>query len=370
MFADPNAFSIGSYGEAHYNQDMINGTHQNGKMDFHRLIMFMGYKFNNRIQFFSEIEFEHVKEVYVEQAFINYRFNTLFNFKAGILLIPMGYVNEFHEPTLFNGVERPFVDKYVIPSTWREMGAGFHGIVKRANLKYQLYLVNGFNGFNGSAKLSGSGIRGGRQKGAEATFRTPSLTGKVTYYGLNGLRLGVSGFFGNTESSLYDGLDRNDNAAVAMADSSSVGLSMFAVNAHYNIGNLYLTAVGNITNVARTEAYNEFTGSNVGSQIMGWYGEAAYRISLKAGQEYPKLIPFVRYSEYNTHAAVDRSIDKDYGYSRKVTTGGIGLQTTPGTIFKIDYQYLEKGKENMVSTGNSGFVYDKSILNIGFGYWF
>lgn len=370
MFSDPNAFVFGSYGEAHYNQDIVSNTFQNGNMDLHRVIMFMGYKFNSRLQFFSEIEFEHVKEVYVEQAFLNYQFNSLLNFKAGILLIPMGYVNEFHEPTLFNGVERPFVDKYVIPSTWREMGAGFHGIVKQANIKYQLYMVNGFNGYNGSAKLGGSGIRGGRQKGAKATFRTPSFTGKLTYYGLNGLRLGVSGYYGNSETSMYDGLDRNDNVAIASADSSRVGLSMIGVNAHYSLGNLQLTGVGNITNVSGSNAYNEFTGAALGSQIMGWYGEIAYRFNLRSGKEYPKLIPFVRYSEYDTHSKVDRAINKDHGYSKKVTTAGVGLQLTPGTIFKIDYQYLEKGQKTVVSTGKSGFVYDKSILNVGFGYWF
>ena len=114
LFANPNEFSIGSYGEAHYNQTITENSFSNGKVDLHRVIMYMGYKFNDRLQFFSETEFEHVKEVYVEQAFMNYSYNSLFNIKAGIILIPMGFVNEFHEPTLFNGVERPNVDKYII----------------------------------------------------------------------------------------------------------------------------------------------------------------------------------------------------------------------------------------------------------------
>ncbi|MDG1036117.1 MAG: hypothetical protein P8O87_04680 [Crocinitomicaceae bacterium] len=361
LFSDPNAFAIGSYGEAHYNQDIVEGTYQNGNMDLHRIIMFMGYKFNKNLQFFTEIEFEHVKEVYVEQAFLNYSINSALNLKGGILLIPMGYVNEFHEPTLFNGVERPGFDKYIIPTTWREMGFGLHGIFKRANLKYQAYMVNGFNSFDGSARLSGSsGLRGGRQKAAKATFRTPAFTGKLTFYGLNGLRLGVSGYYGNTETSMFDGLDRTNNMAIQTADSSRVGIAMASFNAHYSIKNFDFTAVGNITSISNSDAYNEFTGATLGSQIMGYYTEAAYRIPLNRGEQYPRLIPFVRYENYDTHHAVGDRIAMNDNYNREILTTGIGLHITPGTIVKTDFQWV-KTAANAKPT---------NILNVGFGFWF
>ena len=361
MFSDPNAFAIGSYGEAHYNQDIVEGTYQNGNMDLHRIIMFMGYKFNKNLQFFTEIEFEHVKEVYVEQAFLNYSINSALNVKGGILLIPMGYVNEFHEPTLFNGVERPGFDKYIIPTTWREMGFGLHGIFKRANLKYQAYMVNGFKGFDGTAKLSGSsGLRGGRQKGAKATFRTPAFTGKLTFYGLNGLRLGLSGYYGNSESSMFDGLDRNDDLAFQTADSSRVGIAMASFNAHYSIKNFDFTAVGNITSISNSDAYNEFTGATLGSQIMGYYTEAAYRIQLNRGEQYPRLIPFVRYENYDTHHDVGERITMNDSYNREILTTGVGLQITPGTIVKTDFQWV-KTAANAKPT---------NILNMGIGFWF
>lgn len=361
LFADPNAFAIGSYGEAHYNQDIVEGTSQNGNMDLHRVILFMGYKFNKNLQFFTEIEFEHVKEVYVEQAFINYSVNSAFNVKAGIILIPMGYVNEFHEPTLFNGVERPGIDKYIIPTTWREMGAGFHGIFKKANLKYQAYMVNGFKGYDGSAKLSGSsGIRGGRQKGAKAIFSSPAFTGKLTFYGLNGLRVGLSGYYGNTESTAFDGLDQTDDFAVQTADSTRVGIAMSAVNVQYNIGKLQLSAVGSLSSISNTDAYNDFTGATLGSQIMGYYTEAAYRFSVKKGQDYPRLIPFVRYENYNTHHAVGDRITQNDAYNREVLTAGAGFQLTPGMIFKTDFQWL-KTAANAKPT---------NVFNLGFGFWF
>ncbi|HIP31919.1 MAG TPA: hypothetical protein EYG86_04075 [Crocinitomicaceae bacterium] len=354
-------FSIGSYGEAHYNAPIEKGKFKNGTADLHRLILYTGYRFNSKLQFFSEMEIEHINEVSIEQAFVNYQFNSTFNFKAGVLLIPMGYVNEFHEPTLFNGVERPSVDKYVIPSTWRELGLGFHGLLKPVSVKYQVFVVNGFKGFDGSAKFSGkSGLRGGRQKAAKAIVRTPSVTGKLTFFGVNGLRLGVSGYYGNSESTLYDGVNRDSTIAVAKADSSSVGIGIVAVNLDYSIKNFTIRAEGVLASVSNTEQYNTFTSSTLGQQIMGYYGELSYKHSLKKNQQYPQLIPFVRYENYDTHYKLDRNMVKNNSYNREVLTAGIGYQLTAGTIFKFDYQWLKNGS-NPRPTG---------LLNIGFGYWF
>ena len=359
LFAD--GFAFGSYGEAHYNQEIVDGTYQNGTMDLHRVILFMGYKFNKNLQFFTEIEFEHVNELAVEQAYLNYSVNSAFNIKGGVILIPMGYVNEFHEPTLFNGVERPGFAKYIIPSTWREMGFGFHGLIKKANLKYQAYAVNGFKGYDGSATLSGSsGLRGGRQNSAKAIFRTPSFTGKLSFYGLNGLRLGISGYYGSSESTAYDGLDRTNAAAVQMADSTSIGIAMTAINAQYNIGNLQISAVGSIITLSNTDQYNLFTGANLGNKIMGYYTEIAYKIPVKKEQDYPRLVPFVRYENYNTHHEVRDIITKNEAYNREVFTGGLGYQITPGTVIKTDFQWV-KTRANPKPT---------NVFNLGFGYWF
>lgn len=361
LLAAPNTFAIGSYGEAHYNQKIDEGKFKNGKVDLHRIILFMGYKFNNNLQFFSEIEFEHVKEVYVEQAFLNYRFNSAFNLKGGIILIPMGVVNEFHEPTLFNGVERTEIDQYVIPSTWREMGFGSHGIIKRARIQYQLYAVNGFVGYNGTAKFNGkNGLRSGRQSAAEAILRKPSFTGKVIFFGINGLKVGASGYVGTSESTLYEGVDRDDAETIKIADSSSVGISMASVNLQYTLGDLSFTGVGAYTTLSNTEAYNTFTSSNVGKEIMGYYAELAYRVRLKKGSDYPRLVPFVRYENYDTHLSVDNSIDRNKFYHRETLTGGLGYHITPGAILKADYQWLK----------TEGNPKPTNVFNLGFGFWF
>ena len=360
LLNDQKGISLGSYGEAHYNAPIEEGKMRNGTADLHRVILFLGYRFNSKFQFFTEIEMEHISELKIEQAYLNYSFNSALNVKAGVILIPMGCVNEFHEPTLFNGVERPTVDKTIIPSTWHEIGAGFHGLLKPVRLKYQLYVVNGFKGYGTSASFSGSGgLRSGRQGGGESILRTPAVAGKISFYGLKGLNLEASAYYGKSESSLYDKVDRSDAAAIAHADSSSVTIMMAGVNFTYNLKGLQILGVGNYTVLGNTGAYNEFGGANLGRELFGYYGEVAYTFKLKKSG-FPSLTPFVRYEHYNTHHRVNEVVSKNKAYNREVLTTGLGFQITPGTIIKADYQWLK----------SEAVVKPTGMFNLGIGYWF
>ncbi|MGB1039147.1 MAG: hypothetical protein ACPGYY_10925, partial [Bacteroidia bacterium] len=146
---------MAAYGEVHYNQPFGNSSQYNGQLDVHRQVLLFGYKFDKKTTFVTEIEIEHIKEVYLEQAFLNYQAKPWLNVQAGLLLIPMGIVNEYHEPTTFNGVERPMLDNVMVPTTWREIGAGIAGNIPNVGLRYQLYAVNGPLGYDNGAKLNG-----------------------------------------------------------------------------------------------------------------------------------------------------------------------------------------------------------------------
>ena len=127
MLMNNSRLNIGGYGEVHFNQPVNRGQKDLGTLDVHRIVMFLGYNFSSKTQFVSEIEFEYAKELWVEQAFLQHRITRQINFRAGLLLVPMGIINEYHEPTTFNGVERPIIDSRISPSTWREVGFGFSG---------------------------------------------------------------------------------------------------------------------------------------------------------------------------------------------------------------------------------------------------
>ena len=339
--------TVGGYAQVDYNQP----EGDNGTLDVHRLVMLLGYKFNDKVQFVTEIEYEHVKELYVEQAFLQYTIADNVNLRGGLMLVPMGIVNEYHEPTTYNGVERPNVDKSIVPSTWREIGLGVTGKVDNASLRYQAYIFNGFTSVNGTKVLGGSnGLRNGRQKGAESTINTPNLSAKVDYYGIQGLRLGLSGYFGRTQAE--DDIQDLDGADVGI---SMIGLDARYINKRFSARGQFIHAT-----LSDTEDYNALYETNLGSELKGWYTEAAYNL-LPIGNE-QKLDAFVRYEQYDTHAATkDAGIDRNLAYNRNEWTTGLNYHIAPGAVVKADYQILDNASDGNESKGQ---------FNLGFGVWF
>ena len=361
MMQDEDQLSLGGYGQIDYNQPLGGGSYQNGNLDVHRLVLMFGYKFSAKTQFIAEIEFEHVKEVFVEQAFLQHEITPWLKFRAGLMLVPMGIINEYHEPSTFNGVERPTLDKYIVPTTWREIGAGFTGVFPSASLSYQLYVMNGFNGYDGDPNLSGSnGFRKGRQKGAESFINTPNLTFKVNYFGIKGLQLGFSGYGGKSQSTLYKGIEKGDEAAIAIADSSVVGMNMLGLDARYTLGGLSLRGQFNYGVVSNSLQYNEFTGSDLGSTISGWYGEVAYNVFHSLESTQTELIPFIRFEQYNTHASVEQGTTLDPAFDRTDISIGLGWRLTRGAMLKIDYQVFKNGASDD----------SKQQFNAGVAVWF
>ena len=350
---------IGGYGQVDFNLGSREGTvHKNGTLDVHRLVTFLGYNFNEKTSFVSEIEFEHVTEVYVEQAFLDYKIINNLSVSAGLMLIPMGIQNLYHEPSTFNGVERTNVDKYIVPSTWREIGIALNGRSIEHSVNYQAMLVNGFNGFDEEGVFSGNkGLRSGRQKGAKSYITYPDFAARVSYYGHLGLNLGFSAYVGDSESKAYDGLDLADETAVAAADSTMIGIQMIGVDARYTKGALQLRGQYIVANLSNTDQYNAITGKDLGSKLTGYYAEAGYNL-LEGKNTTEELIAFVRYENYNTHAEVE-GIPINDAYNRTDITLGLGFKVAKGAMFKADYQI----KSNAGSDEKTGqFNFGTAVL--------
>lgn len=347
------AVTIGGYGEMLYNQP----EGDNGTLDVQRLVILAGYKFDDKIQFVTEIEFEHVQEVFVEQAFVNYNVANNINLRGGLMLVPMGIINEFHEPTTFNGTNRPSMDKSIVPTTWRELGVGVSGRFNNLSLGYQAYIFNGFksvtsdkNGNVTGGLIGGSnGLRGGRQKGIESTINSPNFSVKFDYYGLPGLRLGLSGYFGKTQAP--DDVD--------MIDGADVGMSMIGLDARYSYKKFMARGQYIMADISGTNAYNALTGQNLGSQLSGYYIEGAY--NLLPSQKVQKLFAFARYENYDTHAKVD-AISENLGYDRTDITLGVTYHLTSGVVAKADYQFKDNAALSSKDVPNQ--------LNFGLGVWF
>lgn len=343
--------TVGAYGELTYNQP----EGDNGELDVQRLVLLFGYKFNEKTQFVTEVEIEHVQEIFVEQAFVNYSISDQISLRGGLMLVPMGIINEYHEPTTFNGVERPGMDNVIVPTTWRELGVGVTGRFPELSISYQAYIFNGFAStaledeeyigyLNGS-----SGLRGGRQKGIQSTIDSPTFSAKFDYYGLPGLRLGLSGYFGSTQAA--DEIEEVEGA--------NIGIAMVGVDARYAFQKI--TARGQLvyTSLSDTYAYNSLTDNNLGSALMGYYAELGYNLLPITAEQ--KLFAFVRYENYNTHAETSGDTVTNKAYDRTDVTTGLSYHIAPGVVLKGDYQF----RDNKADNGNVD-----NRLNFGLGVWF
>ncbi|HLB83070.1 MAG TPA: hypothetical protein VJJ54_08260, partial [Gemmatimonadales bacterium] len=177
-----------------------------GAVNFARFVAYLAHTFSDRIALRSEVELEDAKveggkaggEVGLEQAYLDYRLTDWLTLRTGLVLVPVGIINETHEPPTFHGVNRPAVDHDLLPTTWREIGVGAVGAVPGVTgVSYRVYLVNGLRADGFSA---GEGIREGRQEGRQASFANPSVTGRLEW-ARPGLKIGGSFWYGGSANA-------------------------------------------------------------------------------------------------------------------------------------------------------------------------
>lgn len=190
--------ALSGYMDFHYNK--TDGG--DGRLDFHRFVLLVSHAFSPRLRFVGELELEHAfvegledaGEIELEQAYVDFLLSRWINVRAGMVLMPVGIINERHEPPVFNGVERPFVDTVIVPTTWFEAGAGVHGVLGHG-FRYRAYVAAPLDSLEFTAE---DGIREGRQKGSDANVRNVAYTGRLEYLGVRGLTIGASAWTGRS----------------------------------------------------------------------------------------------------------------------------------------------------------------------------
>jgi len=340
--------TLGGYGEVHYTN--LSGRNTPAEVNLRRFVIYLAHTFNDRLAFRSELELEDAKveppgaggEVALEQAFLDYRVSDRMTLRTGLVLVPVGIINETHEPPTFNSVDRPAFDHDVIPTTWREIGVGIVGRLPVADgWNYRLYLVNGLlaSGFSDA-----EGIRGGRQEGREASFANPSLTGRIEWARpAGGLRVGAAFWYGGTSGG----------DTLLGSGTFDAPVTVLSADARYDRGPLAVRAVVATISVSDVDTINTLYGGAVGSRIAGGYAEVAYNVlqlmNPKASQ---RLNAFVRHERYHTN--------DDPAFARRVTSIGLAYKPTWNTIFKGDYTLLR----TEAGTGQG------ETLRLGVGYQF
>jgi len=363
--------SIGGYGEAFY-QDVVSdqgkmnadGTLKNpSNADLERIVMYLGYKFTDNILFNSEIEFEHGTtgegseskgEVSVEFASLDFFIDPIANIRAGLVLMPMGMVNRIHEPLFFFGNHRPVVEQVIIPSTWREMGAGFFGAIT-PELTYTAYVVNGLN----AEGFSSAGIREGRGGGSQALAENFGYVGQVNYdpEALPGVNVGGSAYVGNSgQNQAFDGQKVN------------VLTQIYESHVQWKYRGLEFRALGSwgfisdaATLSAANAAANEGKGNGQGvvsSQNYGWYSEVGYDVLpwlIKDTQQY--LAPFFRYEKLNTMAGTpaNENYPNDPTLNQHIVQFGLQYKPISQVVIKADYRNFSAASGDLPDDFNLGF---------------
>jgi hypothetical protein len=322
--------SIGGYGELHANFN--NGA--DNEIDFHRFVLFFNHDFNDWISLFSELELEHSiagedqnGEIELEQAFIRMAWTQQFNTDAGVFLMPVGILNETHEPNTFYGVERNNVEKYVLPSTWWEGG-----------IKSTYRTEGGFT-FDGTISsgldIEDGYIRGGRQKVSQATNDEAAIAGRVKYTGIAGLEIAASALYQDDLEQTGD-LDYSGLLSTAHIAYTQGGFSLRALYARWDLDGSDLDS----------EAKEQY----------GYYIEPSYRWELS--EKYGDLGIYARFSDYEYFRQKDGGL-----LENKIYEFGINYWPTDNVVFKADYQ----------DTSNAD-QYQKdgidSVVNLGVGYQF
>jgi hypothetical protein len=349
--------SIGGYGEFLYQN--FAGSRQDGEpsglrneADLVRAVLYFGYKFDDRWILNTEVEVEHAVsasdkggEVEVEFAYLDYLFSRSLRARAGLVLIPMGLVNELHEPPTFLGALRPDVEQRLIPPTWRELGAGVYGDAGR--FSYRLYAVNGLN----SEGYSAEGIREGSQEGSEAAAENWALTGRLDWTPVAGSLVGVSFFSGNSDQGRSTPAGRSFSGRTTLCD----------VHADWKWRGLWLRGLYVRTTVSDAAAINEanaFKGDeSVGRRQWGWYVQAGFDVLSLRPAARASLTPFLRYERYDTQAQVPSGYARNPENDATLLTAGVVFKPIEPIAVKVDWQRRRNAARTGVNQWNVGLGY-------------
>ena len=375
LLARDKATIISGYGEAQYSYDV---QRRNSEATLKRVVLFVGHKFNNKISLFTELEVEDALvvgneeskgEIAMEQAFLKFNFKNPSNYIVAGLFIPrLGFINENHLPSTFNGVDRPFVEQFVIPSTWREIGVGYFGTIQKIpGLNYSIALTNGLNsaGFR-----NGSGIRDGRQLGSKTQGTSLGLSASVLYY-INNFRLQASGYIGGTtalEKRVADSLLLNSGPFGNPAD-------LFEMNAQYSYKGWNIRAIASYVGIPQASAINRAYAHNIPNSLYGGYAEIGYNLLYNKFHDEKELIAFGRFEYMNLSATLPPNGVQNDANNQKYIVAGFTFKPIKGVAVKADYVQRMTGELNkalIITPFPQQVPYFKNngFINLGIAYNF
>ena len=345
VYHSERGLSIGGYGEILYQNFR---SEQPSEIDLLRAVVYFGYKFDDKWLFNSEVEYEHGVGAEVEFAAIEYLWRPEASFRAGRLLLPVGFLNELHEPTVYLGARRPDVETLIIPTTWRENGFGLFG--QAGPFSYRSYVLAGLD----ARGFTSEGLREGRQEGIQSKADDVAWVGRLDYAGgtaAPGLLAGGSVYLGSSGQGLKTAGGRRIGAGTRLVEG----------HLEWKWRGLELRALGvqaRLDDVAALNAALGLTGdASIGQKLQGYYLQLGYDLLAGGGEK--ALIPYARYERYDTQKEVPAGFSRNPANDVRSLTLGIAWKPIDHIVLKADYQSYD----NAAKTG-------VDQLNVVLGYIF
>lgn len=356
VYGVAQGLSIGGYGEMVYQgfdsqRDDGVASGRRDEVDFLRGILYVGYKWDDDWLFNSELEWEHAKagegqrgEVAVEFAYLERRIRPEINARGGLLLVPMGFINELHEPTVFLGARRPGIEQSILPTTWRENGAGVFG--QLGPITYRTYVMNGLE----AERFAAGGVRSARQNGARAIAEDLAWVGRIDWTATPGFVAGISGYLGDSAQGITDA------AGELSVDTRLLEAHVEWRGAGFQLRGLWVD--GDLGGVARLNRKLALTGDrSVGERLGGYYLEAGYDVLGRAAGSRQALVPFARWESYDTQQEVPSGFARNPANAVDVLTVGLNWKPIEQVIFKADWQNIDNGAGTGVDQFNLALGY-------------
>ena len=351
VYYSKSPLSVGGYGELYYANSINEDGSKKSETQVKRFITYFGYKFSDKIILNSELEYEgggvtasgSGDEVKVEFVYIDFLQNKNFNARVGNFLIPMGLINEQHEPTLFNTVQRPKTSYYLIPSTWNESGVMAYGNIIDG-LEYKAAFTSALQTKADTADSSKpKWIRSGKGGSFEIADPTAAFTGRLDYTALNGLMIGASLYY--APSSRVQGTSEKSD------------ILMYDAHIDYKVNAFRLYGVYTETSHSNVDAIAAATAGSVVEKANGGYVNASFDVLSLTSLEY-KMPLFVQYESVNARASVVGAVASD---AVNTTTVGINFFPHEQVVFKLDYAMASSSYKTYKDSADSSDTISASL---------
>ena len=371
--------TLGGYGEValtrnFYSDNVYRYSHPadyrddpgHGRFDVPHAVIYLGYDFDKGWSMQTEIEFEHTGtgsavekeyteageweseiekggEVELEQFWIQKSFAPQFNVRIGHLVVPVGGLNNAHEPLNYFTVYRPEGEYTILPSTWHDTGISLWG--RAGAWRYEALVIAGLDAFQYDRDYF---IKHGAGSPFESKVaNTLGFAARIDYFSVRNLRLSLSGFYGQGMHNTYP----NDMWNTRYADvrgHTLVGCFDFAYTGRWLTvrGNADWGAVSDastISTVKRNLSSNNapYRKTPVGRNACAAGIEAGYDIlHLCSGlrDKEQKLYLFGRYEYYDSY--IPDSDQPDYPYTdRHRIAAGLNWFPVPQIAVKAEYSH-------------------------------